>query len=73
MEIPHHVKGTEVGVFVMIAYYLSSLIVLTFLPFLQLATLTGHTYRVLYLAISPDGQVAGSSFLITVAFLLPIN
>jgi hypothetical protein len=24
---------------------------------LQLATLTGHTYRVLYLAISPDGQV----------------
>ncbi|URD78778.1 WD domain, G-beta repeat [Musa troglodytarum] len=23
----------------------------------QLATLTGHTYRVLYLAISPDGQV----------------
>ena len=24
---------------------------------LQLATLTGHTFRVLYLAISPDGQV----------------
>lgn len=24
---------------------------------MQLATLTGHTYRVLYLAISPDGQV----------------
>ncbi|URD80265.1 WD domain, G-beta repeat [Musa troglodytarum] len=22
----------------------------------KLATLTGHTYRVLYLAISPDGQ-----------------
>jgi cell division cycle 20-like protein 1, cofactor of APC complex len=22
----------------------------------QLATLTGHTYRVLYLAMSPDGQ-----------------
>ncbi|KAL2962211.1 hypothetical protein AAZX31_17G128900 [Glycine max] len=25
-------------------------------PLMQLATLTGHTYRVLYLAISPDGQ-----------------
>jgi len=24
----------------------------------KLATLTGHTYRVLYLAISPDGQVS---------------
>jgi hypothetical protein len=28
------------------------------LGYLQLATLTGHTYRVLYLAISPDGQVS---------------
>ena len=27
---------------------------------MQLATLTGHTFRVLYLAISPDGQVMGS-------------
>jgi len=28
------------------------------LCYLQLATLTGHTYKVLYLAISPDGQVS---------------
>jgi len=28
------------------------------LCYLQLATLTGHTYRVLYLATSPDGQVS---------------
>jgi hypothetical protein len=34
------------------------------LGYLQLATLTGHTYRVLYLAISPDGQVSlGDLFL----------
>ena len=31
---------------------------LIYAPLLQLATLTGHTFRVLYLAISPDGQVA---------------
>jgi hypothetical protein len=37
--------------------------------YLQLATLTGHTYRVivLYLAISPDGQVSfGDLFLSSV-------
>ena len=34
-------------------YLLGSVIVLL----LQLATLTGHTFRVLYRAISPDGQV----------------
>lgn len=37
------------------------------LCYLQLATLTGHTYRVLYLAISPDGQVSfGDLFLSSV-------
>jgi hypothetical protein len=42
--------------------YLISLFLFFFLIFdfcllMQLATLTGHTFRVLYLAISPDGQV----------------
>jgi cell division cycle 20-like protein 1 (cofactor of APC complex) len=40
---------------------------------LQLATLTGHTFRVLYLAISPDGQVVGLPFFMTVLSLLTIN
>ena len=30
------------------------------IPPLQVATLTGHTYRVLYLAMSPDGQTIDS-------------
>ena len=34
----------------------------SFCLLMQLATLTGHTYRVLYLAISPDGQVFYLSF-----------
>lgn len=37
---------------------------------MQLATLTGHTYRVLYLAISPDGQVAHLSTLYSYSCLL---
>lgn len=35
----------------------------------QLATLTGHTFRVLYLAISPDGQVVHSSLLLIILVL----
>jgi len=41
-------------------YYFPSLSIISYLicvfSFVQIATLTGHTYRVLYLAVSPDGQ-----------------
>ena len=42
-----------------IIFYIYLLCCINLIPlcYLQLATLTGHTYRVLYLAISPDGQV----------------
>lgn len=42
----------------------------------QVATLTGHTYRVLYLAMSPDGQTictgAGDETLRLVPLLLRV-
>jgi cell division cycle 20-like protein 1, cofactor of APC complex len=38
-------------------YSLNQIIVWKYPTMQQLATLTGHTYRVLYLAASPDGQV----------------
>lgn len=44
-------------------YWLIACINSITLYYLQLATLTGHTYRVLYLAISPDGQVSPGVFM----------
>lgn len=59
LEIPHHVKGTHYFCDKVYVFYvcLSKFFTIFLCFMMQLATLTGHTYRVLYLAISPDGQV----------------
>jgi cell division cycle 20-like protein 1 (cofactor of APC complex) len=50
-------------------YSLNQIIVWRYPSMTKVATLTGHTYRVLYLAMSPDGQTIVVSFLLcTVTF-----
>jgi len=38
-------------------YLILTCFTIIFGPSIQLATLTGHTYKVLYVAISPEGHV----------------
>ena len=40
-------------------YSLNQIIVWKYPSMTKVSTLTGHTYRVLYLAMSPDGQTIG--------------